>query len=445
MSKERRIIQVDERVPLSQGIPLSIQHTFAMFSASVLVPWLFGINPAIVLLMNGIGTFIFIISTKGRAPAYLGSSFAFISPALLVIGTDGLGYRYALGGFVVTGLLMCAIAILIKFVGTKWIDAILPPAAMGPVVALIGLELAGNAAQTGGILNADGSMVENIDPKVLTVFLITLLLAVFGGVLYRGFASAIAILIAIIAGYVAALIFGLVDFSTVGQASVFELPAFQTPQWSMQAILIIIPATLVVVSEHIGHQVVTSEVVGKDLLEDPGLHRSMFADGFSTALSGFCGSCPTTTYGENIGVMAITKVYSVWVIGGAAAFSIALSFIGKASALIQTIPGPVMGGVSFLLYGMIGASGIRLMVDSKIDYSKPRNLAMTSVVFVVGLSGIAINLGSAQLSGMSLAAVTGMLLGLVMYLLDKFHLTNEYDSGEDAEYSADAESEAADL
>ena len=427
MAKQSKIIGIQERVPLTKGIPLSIQHTFAMFSASVLVPYILGINPSIALLMNGIGTFIFIISTKGRAPAYLGSSFAFISPALLVIGTEGLGYRYALGGFVVTGLLMCAIAFLIKFVGTKWIDAILPPAAMGPIVALIGLELAGSAAQTAGILNDDGSMVENLDPKVLIVFLVTLLLAIFGGVLYRGFASAIAILIAIVSGYVLALIFGLVDFSSVGGASLFELPAFQTPKWSAQAIAVIIPATLVVVSEHIGHQVVTSEVVGKDLLKDPGLHRSMFADGFSTALSGFCGSCPTTTYGENIGVMAITKVYSVWVIGGAAVFSIMLSFIGKASALIQTIPGPVMGGVSFLLYGMIGASGIRLMVDSKIDYSKARNLALTSVVFVVGLSGIAINLGQVQLKGMSLAAVVGMLLGLIMYLLDKFKLTNEYD------------------
>ena len=445
MAKQRQIIGIQEKVPLSKGIPLSIQHTFAMFSASVLVPYILGINPSIALLMNGIGTFIFIISTKGRAPAYLGSSFAFISPALLVIGTEGLGYRYALGGFVVTGLLMCAIAILIKFVGTRWIDAILPPAAMGPVVALIGLELAGNAAQTGGILNADGTMVENLDPKVLAVFLITLLLAIFGGVLYRGFASAIAILIAIIVGYVSALIFGLVDFSPVGQSAVFQLPAFQTPQWSIQAILIIIPATLVVVSEHIGHQVVTSEVVGKDLLKDPGLHRSMFADGFSTALSGFCGSCPTTTYGENIGVMAITKVYSVWIIGGAAALSIILSFIGKASALIQTIPGPVMGGVSFLLYGMIGASGIRLMVDAQIDYSKPRNLAMTSVVFVVGLSGIAIRIGSAQLSGMSLAVVTGMILGLCMYLLDKFHLTNEYEEDESVEDMNGTEGEAADL
>jgi len=430
MAKQRQIIQIQERVPLSKGIPLSIQHTFAMFSASVLVPYIFGISPSIALLMNGIGTLIFIFVTKGRAPAYLGSSFAFIAPALLV--SEQFGYQYALGGFVVTGLLMCLVAGIIKLVGTGWIDAILPPAAMGPVVALIGLELAGSAAQTAGLLDENMQMVQDIDPKILIVFLVTLLLAVFGGVLYRGFAAAIAILIAIIAGYVLSLAFGLVDFSAIGASKFFELPAFQTPKFNLQAILIIIPATLVVVSEHIGHQVVTSEVVGKDLLKDPGLHRSMFADGFSTALSGCLGSCPTTTYGENIGVMAITKVYSVWVIGGAALFSIALSFIGKASALIQTIPGPVMGGVSFLLYGMIGASGIRLMVDSKIDYSKARNLALTSVVFVVGLSGVAINLGQIQLKGMSLAAVVGMLLGLVMYVLDKNHLTNEYEDADES-------------
>ena len=428
MSAPRRIIQVEERVPLSQGIPLSIQHTFAMFSASVLVPYILGISPSIALLMNGIGTLIFIFITKGKAPAYLGSSFAFISPALLVIADPNLGYQYALGGFVVVGLLMMAIAILIKFVGTAWIDAILPPAAMGPVVALIGLELASNAASTGGVLAGDTP----IDPKAVIVFCVTLGLAIIGQILYRGFASAIAILISIIVGYVLALTMGLVDFSAVGSASVFALPAFQAPKFSTKAILTIIPAILVVVNEHIGHQVVTSEVVGRDLLKEPGLDKSMFSDGLSTMLSGFCGSCPTTTYGENIGVMAITKVYSVWVIGGAAAFSIALSFIGKASALIETIPGPVMGGVSFLLYGMIGASGIRLMVDSKVDYAKPRNLALTSVIFVVGLSGISIQLGEAcTLTGMSLAAVTGMILGLLFYILDKLKLTNDHDDIED--------------
>ncbi|MBQ6622779.1 MAG: uracil permease [Mogibacterium sp.] len=427
MSKTNDIIQIEERVPLSKGIPLSIQHTFAMFSASVLVPYIFGISPAIALLMNGIGTLIFIFITKGKAPAYLGSSFAFISPGLIVM--NEFGYEYALGGFIATGVLMMLVAVIIKFVGTKWIDIVLPPAAMGPVVALIGLELAGSAASS--IISTEENPVE---PKVVAVFLITLLLAVFGQVLYRGFASAIAILIAIVAGYVIALLMGLVDFTQFHESHLFQLPNFCAPKFNLQAIAVIIPATLVVCSEHIGHQVVTSEIVGRNLLEDPGLHRSMFSDGLSTALSGFCGSVPTTTYGENIGVMAITKVYSVWVIGGAAVFSICLSFIGKASGLIQTIPSPVMGGISFLLYGMIGASGIRLMVDSKVDYSKARNLALTSVVFVTGLSGVAINLGNVSLTGMSLAAIVGMLLGLVFYLLDKAHLTNDGGTG-DAEAS----------
>lgn len=420
---EKKIIQVNERVPLLRGIPLSIQHTFAMFSASVLVPWMFGISPSVVLLLNGIGTLLFIFMTKGKAPAYLGSSFAFISPTLLIMSNPDMGYEYALGGFIVTGLILIAVAVLIKFVGTSWIDVILPPAAMGPIIALIGLELAGSAASNGGLILSD--TYTQIDPKFVAVFIITLAVAVFGQVLFRGFAAAIAILIAIIVGYVAALCFGLVDFSAVTQASVIEVPNFSAPKFSLDAILIIIPASLVVISEHIGHQVVTSEIVGKDLLKDPGLHRSLAADGISTTLSGFCGAVPTTTYGENIGVMAVTKVYSVWIIGGAAVFSMLLAWIGKASALIQTIPSPVMGGVSFLLYGMIAASGLRLLVDEKVDYSRPRNLALTSVVFVTGLSGAYIQIGSVQLTGMALATVVGMLLGLIFAIIDKMGIAND--------------------
>ena len=418
-----RIIQVDEKVPIGQWIPLSIQHTFAMFSASVLVPWLFGINPAIVLLMNGIGTLIFLIINKGKAPAYLGSSFAFLAPTFLILANPNMGYQYALGGFVVTGLIFTAVAILIKFVGTDWIDILLPPAAMGPVVALIGLELAGTAASNGGLILSD--TYTSINPKFVIVFLVTLGVAVFGQVMFRGFAAAIAILIAIIVGYVLALAMGIVDFSAVGETSLFAMPNFMFPKFNASAILIIIPASLVVISEHIGHQVVTSEIVGRDLLKDPGLHRSLISDGISTTLSGLCGSVPTTTYGENIGVMAITKVYSVWVIGGAAVFSILLAFIGKASALIQTIPAPVMGGVSFLLYGMIAASGLRLLVDKKVDYSKPRNLALTAAVFVTGLSGAFIQIGQVQLTGMCLATIVGMALGLVFYFIDKAGLAND--------------------
>ena len=418
-----RIIQVDEKVPVGQWIPLSIQHTFAMFSASVLVPWLFGINPAIVLLMNGIGTLIFLIINKGKAPAYLGSSFAFLSPTFLILANPNMGYQYALGGFVVTGLIFTAVAILIKFVGTDWIDVLLPPAAMGPIVALIGLELAGSAASNGGLILSD--TYTSINPKFVIVFLVTLGVAVFGQVIFRGFAAAIAILIAIIVGYVLSLAMGLVDFTAVGETSLFAMPNFMFPKFNASAIMIIIPASLVVISEHIGHQVVTSEIIGRDLLKEPGLHRSLISDGISTTLSGLCGSVPTTTYGENIGVMAITKVYSVWVIGGAAVFSMLLAFIGKASALIQTIPAPVMGGVSFLLYGMIAASGLRLLVDKKVDYSKSRNLALTSVVFVTGLSGAFIKIGQVQLTGMCLATIVGMALGLIFFLIDKAGLAND--------------------
>ena len=416
---EKKIIQVEEKVPVKLLIPLSIQHMFAMFGASVLVPFLFGINPAIVLLMNGVGTLLFIVITKGKAPAYLGSSFAFLSPALLVI--ERFGYAYALGGFVVLGIGGMIVALIIRKCGTKWIDIVLPTAAMGPVVALIGLELAGNAADTAGLL------AEKVDIRNVIVFLVTLGVAVFGQILFRGFLSVIPILIAIIAGYLAAAACGILEFDAVREAAFFALPNFQTPKFHVEAILTILPALLLVTSEHIGHQIVTGKIVGRDLLKDPGLHRSLFADFFSTTLSGLCGSVPTTTYGENIGVMAVTKVYSVQVIGGAAVLSICCSFFGKLSALISTIPGPVIGGISFLLYGMIGTSGLRMLVDGKVDYSKSRNLTLTSVVFVVGLSRIALNLGDVQLTGMVLACIVAMGLSLVFYVLDRLKLTNDRD------------------
>ena len=293
---------------------------------------------------------------------------------------------------------------------------------MGPIVALIGLELAGSAANTGGIVSVDGSA---IDPQMVIVFVLTLALAVIGQVVFKGFAAAIAILIAIVGGYGLATIMGMVDFTPVLNAKLFALPAFTAPNFDLTAIIIIIPASLTVISEHISHQIVTSQIVGRDLVKDPGLHRSLLADGISTMLSGFCGSVPTTTYGENIGVMAVTKVYSVWVIGGAAVFSILLAFFGQVSALISTIPGPVMGGISFLLYGMIAASGIRLLVDKQVDYAKPRNLAMTAVVFVTGLSGAAIQIGEVQLTGMCLATIVGIVMGLVMFVLDKTGLSND--------------------
>ena len=417
--ENRRIIQVEEKVPLKLLIPLSIQHMFAMFGASVLVPFLFGISPAIVLFMNGVGTLLFIAVTKGKAPAYLGSSFAFLAPAGIVI--SNFGYEYALGGFVAVGFCGCILAFIVYKFGTEWIDVVLPPAAMGPVVALIGLELSANAASNAGLLD------ETIDPKKVIVFLVTLGTAVFGSILFRKFLAVIPILIAVLAGYAAAIACGIVDFTEVAAAPFFAIPNYTFPKFNLEAILIILPVILVIASEHIGHQVVTSKIIGRDLLKDPGLHRSLFGDNFSTMLSGLIGSVPTTTYGENIGVMAVTKVYSVRVIAGAAILSIICSFVGKLSTLISTIPGPVIGGISFLLYGMIGTSGLRILVDAKVDYSKNRNQALTSVIFVTGLSGAALKIGNIELTGMVLACVVGMALSLVFYVLDRMHLTNDQE------------------
>lgn len=413
----KRIIQVEDKVPGKLLIPLSLQHMFAMFGASVLVPFLFGINPAIVLFMNGIGTLLFIVITKGKAPAYLGSSFAFIAPANIVISK--FGYPYALGGFVAVGFCGCLLALIIKKCGTKWIDIVLPPAAMGPVVALIGLELSATAANNAGLIG------DNIQMANVWVFLITLGVAIFGNICFRKFLSVIPILIAIICGYIAAICFGLVDFTTVANAPLFAIPNFSTPKFDINAILMILPVLLVITSEHIGHQIVTGKIIGKNLLEDPGLHRSLFGDNFSSMISGFIGSVPTTTYGENIGVMAITGVYSVQVIAGAAVLSIICSFVGPLSALIQTIPGPVIGGISFLLYGMIGTSGLRILVDQKVDYATNKNLILTSVVFVTGLSSITLSFGGVELTGMVLACIVAMILSLTFYLLDKFNLTND--------------------
>ena len=419
----KKIIQVEEKVPLKLMLPLSLQHMFAMFGASILVPMIFQINPAIVLLMNGIGTLLFILITKGKAPAYLGSSFAFLAPAGLVI--DNWGYSYALGGFIAVGFLGCILSFIVYKFGTKWIDIVLPAAAMGPVVALIGLELAGSAANTAKLIPTADAPIEL---KNVIVFLVTLGVAVFGNVLFRKIFAVIPLLIAIIAGYITALLTKVVTLADVKAAfttDVFQLPDFQVPHFKLEAILMILPVILVIFSEHIGHQIVTGKIIERDLLKDPGLHRSLFADNFSTMLSGFIGSVPTTTYGENIGVMAMTKVYSVRVIGGAAVLSIIAAFVGPVAELIKTIPGPVLGGISFLLYGMIGASGIRIMVDSQVDFSRSRNLTLTSVVFVVGLSGVALKFGQVELKGMVLACIVGMILSLLFHFIDKFGLSND--------------------
>ncbi len=421
--KEVSVVDVNEMVPLKKAIPLSIQHLFAMFGASILVPILFNIDPTTVLFFNGIGTLLYAFITKKGIPAYLGSSFAYLAPTFLLF-SEGYSFQSVQSGFVVSGLIFSIVAIIIGYTGTGWVDKLFPPAAMGAIVTIIGLELASNAADMAGF-PVGGSNSPELNTTWVIVSMVTLGTVILCNVLLKGFLKVIPILIGVVVGYITAYFVGLVDFSTVSNASFFTVPQIHLAKFEATPILTILPATFVVLAEHIGHLKVTSSIVGKDLTKNPGLHRSLLGDGLSTMISGLFGSVPTTTYGENIGVMALTKVYSVYVICGAGLISIVLGFSGKLSALISTIPTPVVGGVSLLLFGTIATSGLRTFIDEKVDYSKSRNLILTSIIFMVGLSGIKVSLGVIELKGMGLAAVVGIALNLAFIIFDKLGIMNE--------------------
>lgn len=405
-----RSIGVDEKLPLLETIPLSLQHLFAMFGSTVLVPILFKVNPATVLLFNGIGTLLYLTLCKGKIPAYLGSSFAFLSPVFLVLSQ--YSYEAALGGFIVVGIVFCLVALIIRIIGTRWIDIIFPPASMGAIVAVIGLELMPTAAGMAGLTGDKPA-----DSTTIFVSLATLAITVFASVAFRGFLAIIPILLGVVGGYIIAALCGLVDWTLVENAPIFALPTFYTPVFNMDAIFIILPAALVVIAEHIGHLIVTGNIIGADLTKDPGLDRSILGNGISTIISGFFGSTPNTTYGENIGVLAISKVFSTRVIGGAAIFAVLLSCFGKLAAIIQSIPTPVMGGVSMLLFGVIAASGIRVLVEGKVDYNNPINLMLTAIVMGLGVSTASITIGTVTLKGMSLATVVAIIMSLAFHLI----------------------------
>ncbi|MED4345607.1 uracil permease [Heyndrickxia coagulans] len=425
---EQHEIQVNQKLPFLKSLPLSFQHLFAMFGSTVLVPVLFKVDPATILFMNGIGTLLYILITKGKIPAYLGSSFAFISPVFAVLAKHvGLtGYSYALGGFLAVGIILVIIALIVKIAGTGWIEVVFPPAAMGAIVAVIGLQLVPTAAQMAGLVQSGASVKHwSPDPQTITVSLLTLAITVVCWVTLRGFLKIIPILIGIICGYLISLAFGIVDLKPVQEAAWISLPTYYPIKLNWSDIMMIAPAALVIIPEHIGHLIVTGNIVKKDLTKDPGLDRSLLGNGISTIISSFVGATPNTTYGENIGVLAITRVYSTWVIGGAAVLAIILSFCGKLAALISSIPQPVMGGISLLLFGVIAASGLRMLVEQKVDYGKSQNLILTCLVLAVGLSGATINIGTASLSGMGLATVVAIIASLFFKLLNLLHLENE--------------------
>lgn len=418
------IIDIQERPSMGRMLPLSLQHLFAMFGSTVLVPFLLHVDPATALIMNGIGTLLYLFVTQGKIPAYLGSSFAFIAPVSSVLAA-GLGFEAAKGAFIVFGLSFVILSLIVKYVGIKWIDLLFPPAAMGAIVAVIGLELAPVAMSMAGFMGDQWQSLNMTHEQAIILASVSLLVTLFGSVIFRGFLAVIPVLLGIIAGYVVGLFMGVVDLASIQNAPWIAAPEFYgLPVFDMNAILMIMPALFVVFAEHVGHLVVTSNIVGKDLMAEPGLKKSLLGDGLANIISGIFGATPNTTYGENIGVLAITRVFSVWVIGGAALLAIIISFVGKVSAVIHAIPVPVMGGVSILLFGIIAASGLRMLVERKVDYTKPANLMLTAIVLVVGLSGAGVTIGPVQLKGMGLATVVAMIISIVFLLLRKTGLGN---------------------
>ncbi|WP_295239188.1 uracil permease [Veillonella sp.] len=417
-------IDVSERPSNAAMLPLSFQHLFAMFGSTVLVPYLLKADPATALFMNGIGTILYLFICKGKIPSYLGSSFAFIAPVLSVMAA-GMSYEAAQGGFIAFGLAFIVLSFIVRAVGIGWIDVLFPPAAMGAIIAVIGLELGPVAMGMAGITGDSWQTLGMTHAQVLTISLFSLIVTILGTVVFRGFFAVIPVLIGVVSGYILAAFMGVVDFSKVSEAAWFSLPHMSAPVFNINAILMIMPALFVVFAEHVGHLVVTSNIVGRDLMKEPGLQRSLLGDGIANVLSGFFGATPNTTYGENIGVLAITRVFSVYVIGGAAVLAIVFSFIGKIAALIHAIPVPVMGGVSILLFGIIAASGLRMLVERKVDYTRPDNLILTSVVMITGLSGAQVSLGPVVLQGMGLATVVAIVLSLCFTIFRKTGLGNK--------------------
>jgi uracil permease len=417
----KNFVDVEEKLPIGVTIPLSFQHLFAMVGSTILVPILTGMSPSIALFCSGVGTLIYILCTKAKLPAYLGSSFAFISPIL--IASKSYGSASMLSGVIAAGCVYLIVAGIIKLCGVNWLNRALPPVVVGSIVIVIGLGLATTAINWAGFNPTYTTDQMQSIPRWawMTVSAITVATAVIGTMYFKGFLGIIPILIAIIVGYISALILGVVPkqaLDTIVSTKLFKLPPFMFPKFNINAVMLMAPISFVTLAEHIGHIYVTNNVVGRDFTKDPGLHRSILGDGLATIFAGFAGGPPTTTYGENIGVMAITKVYSVWVIGGAGVIAIILSFIGPIAAVIENMPMPVIGGVSIVLFGIIASSGFRIFVEDKIDFSKNRNLILTSVIIVIGIGGASINftLGGSpvQISGVALATIIGIILNLIL-------------------------------
>lgn len=416
------VLDVNEKPTIAKWIILALQHVFAMFGATILVPILVNAQAGetvltipVALATSGIGTLIYILCTGGKSPVYLGSSFAFIAPIVAAYLKGGISG--AMTGIMVVGLIYVIVAIIIRFIGKSWINKLLPPVVIGPMIMIIGLGLAPSAISQVGL--ESGAELEWRSIFVAAVaFLVTAVIAVRG----KGFLKIIPFLIGIIAGYIAAVFVGLVDFTPVAEAAFFSMPQFIVPfidyMPSFSAILTIAPIAIVTMAEHIGDHMALSTIIGKDLLTKPGLDKTLLGDGIATFVAGLLGGPANTTYGENTSVVGMTKVASVWVIGLAAIFAICLGFLGKFTALVSTIPNAVLGGVSLLLYGFISVNGLKVLIENQVDFGKTKNVVVASAMLVLGLGGAAISIVSGDvsvtISGMSLAAIIGVLINLFL-------------------------------
>ncbi|KYF36669.1 uracil permease [Streptococcus sp. HMSC063B03] len=412
------LLDVDQRPSAGKGILLSFQHVFAMFGATILVPLILGMPVSVALFASGVGTLIYMISTGFKVPVYLGSSFAFITAMSLAMKEMGGDVSAAQTGVILTGFIYVLVAASVRFAGTKWIDKLLPPIIIGPMIIVIGLGLAGSAVTNAGLV-ADGNW------KNALVAVVTFLIAAFINTKGKGFLRIIPFLFAIIGGYLFALTLGLVDFTPVLKANWFEIPGFYLPFSTGGAFkeynlyfgpetIAILPIAIVTISEHIGDHTVLGQICGRQFLKEPGLHRTLLGDGIATSVSAFLGGPANTTYGENTGVIGMTRIASVSVIRNAAFIAIALSFLGKFTALISTIPNAVLGGMSILLYGVIASNGLKVLIKERVDFAQMRNLIIASAMLVLGLGGAILKLGPVTLSGTALSAMTGIILNLIL-------------------------------
>ena len=412
------LLDVDQRPSAGKGILLSFQHVFAMFGATILVPLILGMPVSVALFASGVGTLIYMISTGFKVPVYLGSSFAFITAMSLAMKELGGDVSAAQTGVILTGFIYVLVAASVRFAGTKWIDKLLPPIIIGPMIIVIGLGLAGSAVTNAGLV-ADGNW------KNALVAVVTFLIAAFINTKGKGFLRIIPFLFAIIGGYLFALTLGLVDFTPVLKANWFEIPGFYLPFSTSGAFkeynlyfgpetIAILPIAIVTISEHIGDHTVLGQICGRQFLKEPGLHRTLLGDGIATSVSAFLGGPANTTYGENTGVIGMTRIASVSVIRNAAFIAIALSFLGKFTALISTIPNTVLGGMSILLYGVIASNGLKVLIKERVDFAQMRNLIIASAMLVLGLGGAILKLGPVTLSGTALSAMTGIILNLIL-------------------------------